>query len=136
MSSYWASYAWLPDGCQASVSFEVDAGRFARVRVGVEPRAGQQILSGVTPPALPTAIATPSIASSGAGRTPEAAASGPGVSRCTPSPPASIPIPTSHSPEVLLRWRRPDTQSWGSSIICTRINTADDMPIPMPWARR
>ena len=30
MSSYWASYAWLPDGCQASVSFEVDAGRFAR----------------------------------------------------------------------------------------------------------
>ena len=52
MSSYWAAYAWLPEGCQASVSFEVDAGRFARVRVGVEPRAGQQILSGVTLPGL------------------------------------------------------------------------------------
>ena len=52
MSSYWAAYAWLPDGCQAGVSFDVEEGRFARVRVGVEPRAGQQILSGVTLPGL------------------------------------------------------------------------------------
>ena len=52
MSSYWAAHAWLPDGCQAGVSFDVDEGRFARIRVGVEPRAGQQILSGVTLPGL------------------------------------------------------------------------------------
>jgi formiminoglutamate deiminase len=52
VSSYWAAYAWLPDGCQAGVSFDVDEGRFARVQVGVEPRAGDQILSGVTLPGL------------------------------------------------------------------------------------
>ena len=52
MSSYWAAYAWLPDGCQAGVSFDVDEGRFARVRIGVEPRAGEHILSGVTLPGL------------------------------------------------------------------------------------
>ena len=33
-------------------SFEVEDGRFAQVRVGVEPGAGQQILSGVTLPGL------------------------------------------------------------------------------------
>ncbi|HJY45939.1 MAG TPA: formimidoylglutamate deiminase [Propionibacteriaceae bacterium] len=50
MSSYWAAYAWLPEGCLAGVSFDVEDERFARVRVGVEPQAGQQILSGVTFP--------------------------------------------------------------------------------------
>jgi formiminoglutamate deiminase len=50
VSSYWAAYAWLPEGCLAGVSFDVDDERFARVRVGVEPQAGQQILSGVTFP--------------------------------------------------------------------------------------
>ena len=52
MSSYWAAYAWLPEGCLAGVSFDVDEGRFSRVRVGLEPRAGQQILKGVTLPGL------------------------------------------------------------------------------------
>ena len=52
MSSYWAPDAWLPHGCQAGVSFDVAQGRFAHVRVGVEPRAGQEILSGVTLPGL------------------------------------------------------------------------------------
>ena len=52
MSSYWAPYAWLPHGCQAGVSFDVAQGRFAHVRVGVEPGAGQEILSGVTLPGL------------------------------------------------------------------------------------
>ena len=42
MNSYWAAYAWLPDGCRAGVAFEVEDGRFAQVRVGVEPGAGQQ----------------------------------------------------------------------------------------------
>jgi formiminoglutamate deiminase len=50
VSSYWTAYAWLPVGCVADVSFDVDEGHFARVRVGVEPQAGQQILSGVTFP--------------------------------------------------------------------------------------
>jgi formiminoglutamate deiminase len=50
VSSYWAAYAWLPEGCLAGVSLDVDDERFARVRVGVEPQAGQQILSGVTFP--------------------------------------------------------------------------------------
>jgi formiminoglutamate deiminase len=52
VSSYWAPYAWLPDGCQAGVGFDVEHGRFARVRSGVEPRAGQEILTGVTLPGL------------------------------------------------------------------------------------
>ena len=50
MSSYWAAYAWLPEGCLAGVSFDVEDVRFARVRAGVEPQSGQQILSGVTFP--------------------------------------------------------------------------------------
>lgn len=52
MSSYWAAYAWLPEGCQAGVSFVVERGRFAQVRAGVAPEAGQEILSGVTLPGL------------------------------------------------------------------------------------
>ena len=52
MSSYWAAYAWLPDGCQAGVSFDVADGRFARVARGVPPRADQEILHGVTLPGL------------------------------------------------------------------------------------
>jgi formiminoglutamate deiminase len=52
VNSYWAAYAWLPDGCRAGVGFEVEDGRFAQVRVGVEPGAGQQILRGVTLPGL------------------------------------------------------------------------------------
>ena len=52
MSSYWAANAWLPGGCQAGVSFDVEQGRFAHVRVGVAPEAGHQILSGVTLPGL------------------------------------------------------------------------------------
>lgn len=52
MSSYWAAYAWLPDGCQAGVSFDVADGLFAQVRSGVEARAGQKILKGVTLPGL------------------------------------------------------------------------------------
>ena len=52
MSAYWAAYAWLPDGCRAGVSFEVDHGRFAQVRVGVEPQDGQEILRGVILPGL------------------------------------------------------------------------------------
>jgi formiminoglutamate deiminase len=52
VSSYWAPYAWLPDGCRAGVSFDVAQGRFAQVRVGAEPGAGQEILSGVTLPGL------------------------------------------------------------------------------------
>jgi formiminoglutamate deiminase len=52
VTSYWAAYAWLPDGCQAGVSFEVQDGRFAQVRRDGEPHAGQEILSGVTLPGL------------------------------------------------------------------------------------
>jgi formiminoglutamate deiminase len=52
VSSYWAAYAWLPDGCRAGVGFDVAEGRFARVQVGVEPRDGQEILRGVTLPGL------------------------------------------------------------------------------------
>ena len=52
MSSYWAAYAWLPDACRAGVAFDVERGRFAQVRLGVEPRAGQEILRGVTLPGL------------------------------------------------------------------------------------
>ena len=52
MSAYWAAYAWLPDGCRAGVSFEVHHGRFAQVRVGVEPQDGQEILRGVILPGL------------------------------------------------------------------------------------
>jgi formiminoglutamate deiminase len=52
VTSYWAAYAWLPEGCRASVGFDVADGRFAHVRVGVEPEAGQQILRGVTLPGL------------------------------------------------------------------------------------
>lgn len=52
MSSYWAAYAWLPGGCQAGVSFEVHDGRFADVRAGVPPEAGQEIVNGVTLPGL------------------------------------------------------------------------------------
>ena len=52
MSSYWAEHAWLADGCRADVGFDVEAGRFARVQVGVEPRDGQEILRGVTLPGL------------------------------------------------------------------------------------
>jgi len=52
VTSYWATYAWLPDGCQAGVSFEVQDGSFAQVRSRVQPQAGQEILSGVTLPGL------------------------------------------------------------------------------------
>ena len=52
MTSYWAAYAWLPDGCRAGVSFEVQDGRFAQVRSGVQPQVDQEILSGVTLPGL------------------------------------------------------------------------------------
>jgi formiminoglutamate deiminase len=52
VSSYWAAYAWLPGGCQAGVSFEVRDGRFADVRAGVPPEAGQEIVNGVTLPGL------------------------------------------------------------------------------------
>jgi formiminoglutamate deiminase len=52
VSSYWAPYAWLPDGCQASVGFDVADGRFARVRAGVAPQAGAEVLGGVTLPGL------------------------------------------------------------------------------------
>jgi formiminoglutamate deiminase len=52
VSSYWAGYAWLPDGCQAGVSFDVADGLFARVRSGVEAQTGQEILKGVTLPGL------------------------------------------------------------------------------------
>jgi formiminoglutamate deiminase len=55
VSSYWAVYAWLPEGCLAGVSFDVADERFARVRVGVEPQAGQQILTGVTFPGFANA---------------------------------------------------------------------------------
>jgi formiminoglutamate deiminase len=50
VSSYWAAYAWLPNGLQVGVSFEVADGRFAHVQVSAEPRPGQHILSGVTLP--------------------------------------------------------------------------------------
>jgi len=52
VTSYWATHAWLPDGCQAGVSFEVQDGRFAQVRSDSEAHAGQKILSGVTLPGL------------------------------------------------------------------------------------
>ena len=52
MTSYWATHAWLPDDCQAGVSFEVQDGRFAQVRSDSEPHPGQEILSGVTLPGL------------------------------------------------------------------------------------
>jgi formiminoglutamate deiminase len=42
----------LPDGCQAAVGFDVEDGRFAGVQVGVEPRAGQEVLTGITLPGL------------------------------------------------------------------------------------
>jgi formiminoglutamate deiminase len=52
VSSYWAAYAWLPDGCQAGVSFQVQDGRFADVQSGVQPESGREILNGVTLPGL------------------------------------------------------------------------------------
>ena len=52
MSSYWAPYAWLPDGCQEGVSFDIENGRFSQVRIGVEPQDDQEILGGVTLPGL------------------------------------------------------------------------------------
>jgi formiminoglutamate deiminase len=52
VNSYWAPHAWLPNGCQPGISFDVEDGRFARVRAGVEPIAGQEILSGVTLPGM------------------------------------------------------------------------------------
>jgi formiminoglutamate deiminase len=52
VSSYWTEYAWLPHGCQSGVSFDVKDGRFTQVRSGVEPRADQEMLSGVTLPGL------------------------------------------------------------------------------------
>lgn len=52
MSSYWSAYAWLPDGCYAGVGFDVEDGRFARVRAGVEPTIGAAIFGGVTLPGL------------------------------------------------------------------------------------
>jgi formiminoglutamate deiminase len=52
VTSYWAASAWLPNGCQEGVGFDVEAGRFVRVRAGDEPRAGQEILTGVTLPGL------------------------------------------------------------------------------------
>jgi formiminoglutamate deiminase len=50
VTSYWAAYAWLPDACHADVGFDVEDGRFTRVNIGVEPRAGAQLLRGVTLP--------------------------------------------------------------------------------------
>ena len=52
MNSFWAEYAWLPNGLQAAVSFEVADGCFAHVQVGAEPRSDQHVLSGVTLPGL------------------------------------------------------------------------------------
>ena len=52
MTSYWAAHAWLPNGCQPGVSFDVQEGRFAQVLVGVEPGTDQEILGGVTLPGL------------------------------------------------------------------------------------
>jgi formiminoglutamate deiminase len=52
VNSYWAAYAWLPNGLQIGVSFEVADGRFTHVQVGAEPRPDQHILSGVTLPGL------------------------------------------------------------------------------------
>jgi formiminoglutamate deiminase len=52
VTSYWAEYAWLPDGCHAGVGFEVENGRFTEVLVGVEPQAGAEVLGGVTLPGL------------------------------------------------------------------------------------
>jgi formiminoglutamate deiminase len=52
VSSYWSAYAWLPEGCFAGVGFDVDDGRFAAVRAGVEPPIGAVILGGVTLPGL------------------------------------------------------------------------------------
>jgi formiminoglutamate deiminase len=52
MSSYWSAYAWLPDGCFAGVGFDVENGRFARVRAGVEPTSGAAILGGITLPGI------------------------------------------------------------------------------------
>jgi formiminoglutamate deiminase len=52
VSSYWAPYAWLPGECQAGVGFDVEDGRFARVRAGVAPQTGAEILGGVTLPGL------------------------------------------------------------------------------------
>jgi formiminoglutamate deiminase len=52
VSSYWAAYAWLPNGLQPGVNFEVADGRFAHVQVGAAPRPDQQVLSGVTLPGL------------------------------------------------------------------------------------
>ena len=52
MSSFWAAYAWLPDGCHAGVGFDVDDGRFARVKAGVASPADAEILGGVVLPGL------------------------------------------------------------------------------------
>jgi formiminoglutamate deiminase len=52
VTSYWAAYAWLPNGCHGGVAFDIEDGRFARVRVGIEPPATAEILGGVTLPGL------------------------------------------------------------------------------------
>jgi formiminoglutamate deiminase len=52
VTSYWAEYAWLADGCYADVGFDVEDGRFRRVNVGVAPQAGAEILRGITLPGL------------------------------------------------------------------------------------
>ena len=52
MTSYWAPYAWLPDGCHAGVGFDVEDERFVRVNTGLAASAGAEILRGVTLPGL------------------------------------------------------------------------------------
>ena len=51
MTSYWAEHAWLPGGGRAGVCFEVEQGRFARVRQAPAER-GDQVLRGLVLPGL------------------------------------------------------------------------------------
>lgn len=52
MIRYWAPYAWLPDGGQSDVSFEVRDGRFCAVRSGLPAADDQHRLNGVVLPGL------------------------------------------------------------------------------------
>ena len=85
MTSYWAAYAWLPEGCRAGVGFDVEDGRFAQVRVGVDQEPATD-LARRDASRLPTATATLP-PGSGAEHTAQAAPSGPASADVRPCRP-------------------------------------------------
>ncbi len=107
------------------VLVEIDDGRFAAVDPGGEPAIGVERLRGLTLPGsreLPTA--TPSTARCAAAPSAGEGRSGPGATRCTPSPGGSTPTATSCSPGDVPRDGRGGDHHGGG------------VPLPAPPARR